>query len=142
MRVGVFVFKVLALTLGLVAVLHFVAAEYGCPLVFMVEVEGESMQPTLEPGERVLFIRRAWHQRDVVVADVGEEKLVVKRVVRRWRQWAYLAGDNGAVSRDYWVLPADIKSVMLCPVPLPRAIKTCAASQPSDAACAQQAGAP
>ncbi len=137
MRVVVFVFKVLALTLGLVAVLHFVTAEYGCPLVFMVEVEGASMEPTLESGERVLFIRRPWQQGDVVVADVGEDKLVVKRVVRRWHQWAYLAGDNRAISRDYWVQPADIRSVMFCPVPLPKVIKTAAASQPSDAACAQ-----
>ena len=77
------------------------------------------MQPTLEPGERIVCARVGWQPGDIVLADVGEEHLVVKRVAEHRGQWVYLTGDNERVSCDYWVSPQQIKSVMLCRLAVP-----------------------
>ncbi len=142
MRVVVRVFKALILALGLVAVLHLVSVRCGWPVVFMVEVVGDSMAPTLDPGERAMFVRAPWHRGDIVVADVGEDQLVVKRVAGHRADWVYLAGDNWRVSRTYWVQGVAIKSVMLCRVPLLRGTKTYAATEVFDEVPSQHAWVP
>ena len=67
-----------------------------------VEVHGDSMRPTLVPGDRLLVLRlpvRVGH----LVAVRTPERVVVKRVVRADRAAATVdvAGDNKAASTDY-----------------------------------------
>ncbi len=105
--------------LGLAAIVHFTSVKYNHPLLLLSEVQGESMQPTLHPGERILCVRVPWHQGDIVLADVGDEHLVVKRVAEYKGQQVHLTGDNEQISRNYWVFPQQIKSVMLCRLAMP-----------------------
>ncbi len=77
------------------------------------------MQPILQPGERIVCIRIGWQQGDIVLADVGEDDLIVKRVTEYRGQWVYLTGDNEQISCTYWVSPQQIKSVMLCRLAVP-----------------------
>ena len=77
------------------------------------------MQPTLEPGERIICVRVGWQPGDIVVADVGEEDLVVKRVAEHRGGWVHLVGDNEQASHNYWVAAQQVKSVMLCRLAVP-----------------------
>lgn len=71
------------------------------------EVGGESMRPTLRPGQRVLVDPRAYARRvpalgDIVVArhPFRREVHLVKRVARVDGDRVFLAGDNPAESTD------------------------------------------
>ena len=90
------------------------------------------MQPTLEPGERIVCARVGWQPGDIVLADVGEEYLVVKRVAECGSQRVHLTGDNEQVSCDYWVSPQQIKSVMLCRLGLPSLLSIRAVAKSPD----------
>lgn len=73
-----------------------------------IEIAGESMVPTLLPGDFVLVDRRAYHGRvprrgDIVIArDLRDaSRLLVKRVARvDLHGMVWLEGDNGAASTD------------------------------------------
>jgi len=119
MRAVLSVLKVTVLLFGLLGILHVVSARWNRPLVLMVRVEGESMKPTLKPGDRLLCVRAPWHQGDIVVADVAQEGLVIKRVDGQRARQVRLVGDNREHSATYWVHPKDIKSIMLCRLLLP-----------------------
>ncbi|GAG35544.1 unnamed protein product [marine sediment metagenome] len=77
------------------------------------------MEPTLQPGDRVICVRAPWQSGDIVLADVGEQDLVVKRVAECESRRVHLTGDNEQMSCDYWVSPQQIKSVMLCRLTVP-----------------------
>ncbi len=119
MRTVLSVLEVIVLLFGLIGILHVVSARSNRPFVLMARVEGKSMQPTLEPGDRILCVRAPWHQGDIVVADVAQEELVIKRVDGQRAQQVRLVGDNREHSATYWVYPKDIKSIMLCRLLLP-----------------------
>ncbi len=119
MRLAMLVAKVIVLLLGIAAIGHFASVKCNHPLLFLSEVQGKSMQPTLEPGERIVCVRVGWQQGDIVLADVGEDNLVVKRVAEYRGQWVHLTGDNEQISRNYWVFPQQIKSVMVCRLAVP-----------------------
>jgi nickel-type superoxide dismutase maturation protease len=76
-----------------------------------VEVRGKSMQPTLEPGDRLLVVRtkRPLPGELVVVADPREpSRELVKRVADEAGGTVLLVGDNRACStdgRDFGRLP-------------------------------------
>jgi nickel-type superoxide dismutase maturation protease len=68
-----------------------------------VVVEGTSMQPTLEPGDRLLVVRtRRVRGGDLVaVADPRYPgRLLMKRVAAVQGGWVELRGDNPAASTD------------------------------------------
>lgn len=90
------------------------------------------MQPTLEPGERIVCVRVGWQPGDIVLADVGEEHLVVKRVAEYEDQQVHLIGDNEQISCTYWVSPQQIKSVMLCRLAVPSLHSTRALAKSPD----------
>ncbi len=119
----------LVLTVGLVGVLHLVGMQCNRPLVFIAQVDGESMEPTLHDGQQLVCIRAPWDEGDIVVADVGEGYLVVKRVVSRRGEEVRLVGDNRAHSESYRVRPEAVKSVMLCRLGVPHAATASAVSE-------------
>jgi len=92
------------------------------------------MQPTLEPGERIVCARVGWQPGDIVLADVGEERLVVKRVAECGSQRVHLTGDNKQISCDYWVSRQQIKSVMLCRFAVPSLLSIRAVAKSPDGA--------
>jgi hypothetical protein len=94
------------LGVGVLAVLHIVGLDSPHPLARFVIVNGKSMLPTFVPGEQLLFVRRSWEVGDVVIADVGEDEAVVKRVVKIKNDQVVITGDNKAVTATYR-LPAD-----------------------------------
>lgn len=68
-----------------------------------VEVEGDSMRPTLLPGDRLLVLRhgRARSGNLVVVADPRQpSRLMVKRVAGTGHRGWTVVGDNPAASTD------------------------------------------
>ena len=68
-----------------------------------VEVVGASMLPTLEPGDRLVYLRTraVGPGRLAVVRDPRQrDRLLVKRVVRRAAGGVEVAGDNPAASTD------------------------------------------
>jgi len=83
---------------GLYLVTHFLVAPW--------TVEGRSMAPTLEPGDRVLvdlrsYARQAPGQGDVVLLErAGSKEMLVKRVDRRAGGRFWVRGDNPAASED------------------------------------------
>ncbi len=119
MRLIMLAAKVIVLLLGLIAITHFVSVKCNYPLLFLSEVQGESMQPTLAPGEWIVCVRIGWQPGDIVLADVGEDNLVVKRVAECHGQRVHLTGDNQQISYNYRVSPQQIKSVMVCRLGLP-----------------------
>lgn len=72
-----------------------------------VEVHGDSMRPTLQPGDRLLVI--AWPKRLLrpghLVAVDAPERAVVKRIAAIHGGTADLRGDNAAASTDYPATP-------------------------------------
>ena len=70
--------------------------------LFRVAVTGDSMAPTLLPGE--WWIARRTHRAevgDIVVVEHPEERLLaVKRLIRRTGDECWIEGDNLAHSRD------------------------------------------
>ncbi len=74
-----------------------------------VIVEGDSMLPTLKPGDRCLVKWGAQVQvGDVVVARRPDrpETLVVKRLTAHESDGFWLEGDNSTGSHDSWVFGA------------------------------------
>jgi len=71
-----------------------------------VEVAGESMRPTLEPGDRLVILRPLRRPRPapgamVAVSDPRDRRrTVVKSVVRADRHSVTVAGDNASASTD------------------------------------------
>ena len=68
-----------------------------------VVVEGGSMRPTLEPGDRLLVVRRRSYRPGAVVAvaDPRDGRLLVKRVVAVTDDGRLvMAGDDPAASTD------------------------------------------
>ena len=124
--------KVIVLLLGLAAIAHFTSVKCNHPLLFLSEVQGKSMPPTLEPGERSVCVRLGWQPGDIVLADVGEQNLIVKRVAEHRGGWVCLVGDNQQTSHTYWVHPQQIKSVMLCRLGLPALSSTRAVAKSPD----------
>jgi phage repressor protein C with HTH and peptisase S24 domain len=94
----------------------------------MARVRGQSMLPTLQPGDLLLV----WHGRqpqpgDVVLArlDADQGRLVVKRVATQVPEGWWLERDNPAVGRDSWVFGAvprhDVRAVVVARLwPRPR----------------------
>ncbi len=72
-----------------------------------VVVSGDSMRPTLEPGDRLIVLRIA-HRRRLSAGDLvtvgdprpGEERTLVKRIVELSGDWAEVKGDNPESSTD------------------------------------------
>ncbi len=112
------VLAIVLIILGLLIALHLVCLLCKHPLLRLVQVAGDSMEPTLSEGDRVLFVRRAWQLGDIVVADVQEDVPVVKRILDIANGELYLQGDNTEVSATYWITPDRIQGVMLCHIPL------------------------
>jgi nickel-type superoxide dismutase maturation protease len=68
-----------------------------------VAVEGRSMRPTLEPGDRLLLVRRRTYRPGaiVAVADPRDGRLLVKRVEAVTADgWLVVAGDDPGASTD------------------------------------------
>ena len=108
------------LVLGaLVAILHLGGLTAQHPLIQFVQVTGNSMEPTLQAGDRTLFVRRGWKTDSIVLADVGEDEPVIKRIGEITSTGdIYLCGDNTKASQTYWIRPGQIQSVMLCRIPI------------------------
>ena len=117
MRRLVRVLAIVLIVLGLLAAAHFVCLLCRHPLVRLAEIAGDSMAPTLVEGDRVLFIRRPWQLRDIVLADVHEDAPVVKRILDIADSKLFLQGDNTEVSETYWITPDQIQGIMLGQIP-------------------------
>ena len=71
-----------------------------------VVVEGRSMAPTFDPGDRLLVVRLPrwwplWPGDVVALSDPREpDRLLVKRVLTAGEVWVTVAGDNVAESTD------------------------------------------
>jgi nickel-type superoxide dismutase maturation protease len=67
-------------------------------------VDGESMLPTLRPGDVVVVRRRPRRVRvgDLVVVELPGRPLGVKRVVHRVAEGWWVEGDNQSASTDSW----------------------------------------
>ncbi len=91
-------------------------------------VRGDSMQPTLQPGDRVV-VRYAAAVRPgrVVVARFADGTVVVKRAVERRREGWWLLGDAsyGVDSRHRGAVPdADVLGVAVLRIwPRPRLLR-------------------
>ena len=103
---------------GALAILHLVGLFMKRPLVCLARVQGNSMLPTLNDGDWVLFMRLPLRVGRIVYADPGDLSRVVKRVTdRRDYKKFYifrLEGDNRAQSAVYTVYPREILGVMVC----------------------------
>ncbi len=102
------------LTAGAVAVIHLTQLDAPHPLLRLVIVEGNSMLPTFQPGEQLLFARRPWQEQSVVIADIGEPSPVVKRVVGRRGDRIIITGDNQQTTATYAVPPDRIIATFCC----------------------------
>ena len=118
MRILLRVAKLFLILVGILAALHVVCLLCKHPLVRLVVVEGVSMQPTFEPGDRLVFVRRYFELGSVVIADVGSDGIVVKRVWDLKGDTVRLVGDNRENSEEY-SLPRDaVVGVYFCKCPL------------------------
>lgn len=102
------------LAAGAVAVAHLTEMDSPHPLVRLVVVEGDSMLPTFQAGEQLLFVRRPWREQSIVIADIGEPSPVVKRVVGRRGELIVITGDNTQVTASYAVPPDKIIATFCC----------------------------
>lgn len=103
--------------LGVLAGLHFMSLRSARPVFCLVQIDGQSMEPTFQPGEQAAFARLPWKRGSVVVADVGETDLVVKRVVVTANDKVLITGDNREVTETYRVDRDDIRAVLVCRIP-------------------------
>jgi phage repressor protein C with HTH and peptisase S24 domain len=75
--------------------------------VGVVVVSGRSMQPTLEPGDRLLVRYDAVPAPDdLVVVRLPEGTVAVKRAVRREAEGWWVERDNRAQGTDSWSVGA------------------------------------
>ena len=110
--------KLFLLLVGLLAALHVVCLLCQHPLVRLVEVDGISMQPTFEPGDRLLFIREPFEPGSVVIAEAGDDGLVIKRVVDVTGGHVHLVGDNSEHSAAFNLLRSEVLGVYVGRFPL------------------------
>ena len=90
--------RAVALVLGSVVLAAVAARLFG-----RIEVDGDSMRPTLLPGDRLLILRRGRPRigQLAVVADPRRPRqLMVKRVVAVDQSGVSVAGDNPPASTD------------------------------------------
>ena len=99
---------------GTIAVLHLTGLEDPHPLVRLVEVEGDSMEPTFHPGEQLLFVRKEWHEGSVVIADIGEPTAVVKRVWGTEGGKVIITGDNTETTASFRLPKDKIIATFFC----------------------------
>ena len=118
MRILLRIAKGLLLLVGLVVLLHLVCLLCQRPLVRLVEVEGDSMQPTFEPGDRLLFIRWHFEPGTIVIADAGGEGLLVKRVASVTDGRVLLVGDNSEHSAAFNLRRSEVLGVYAGGFPL------------------------
>ena len=118
MRIVLRIGKVLLVLAGLVALLHLTCILCQRPLVRLIQVAGTSMQPTFDPGDRLLFVRKHFEPGSVVLADAGEDGLVVKRVVDLRNGEVRLVGDNSEHSAVYDLPRSAVLGVYAGKVPL------------------------
>jgi len=118
MRILLKAAKVLLVLVGILAILHVVCLLCQRPLVRLVEVEGNSMQPTFAPGNRLLFIRKHFEPDSIVLADAGEDGIVIKRVVNVTEERVHLVGDNTEESEVYDLLRSEVLGVYVGRFPL------------------------
>ena len=118
MRRVIRVAAILLIVLGLLVAVHLVCLFCKHPLVRLVQIAGDSMEPTLSEGDRVVFVRYAWELGHIVLADVREDAPVIKRILDVADGKLYLGGDNTAVSETFWITPDQIQGIMLFRVPL------------------------
>ena len=118
MRILLKAAKLFLLLVGVLAALHVVCLLCKHPLVRLVQVDGVSMQPTFEPGDRLLFIREDFEPGSVVIADAGDDGLVVKRVVDVTSGNVHLMGDNREKSEEYYLPRTAVICVYLLQLPL------------------------
>ena len=107
----------MVISTGALAVLVLVGGHTGKSPLCLVQVEGMSMYPTLPPGQELLFVRMPFMPGDVVLADVGEDGLVIKRIEQVAAARVFLIGDNRARTATYDVTPRCIRGVMVCRMP-------------------------
>jgi phage repressor protein C with HTH and peptisase S24 domain len=76
-------------------------------------VEGHSMEPTFKEGAIVFGLTHKQARRDdVVIANIGGNLEVIKRVVDMRFGLIYLEGDNFGHTKKYSVMPTDIIAVV------------------------------
>ena len=118
MRILLKAAKLFLLLVGVLAALHVVCLLCKHPLVRLVQVDGVSMQPTFAPGDRLLFIREDFEPGSVVIAEAGDDGLVVKRVVDVTGGNVHLMGDNRKESEEYYLPRTAVICVYLFQLPL------------------------
>ncbi len=106
--------KATVLLVGAVAVLHLVQMYGERPLVRITVAEGNSMEPVVHSGQLLVFARLPWDAQDIVLAEVGEELLVVKRVASCHGDRVLLTGDNGKTSKKYVVSRHEVIGRPIC----------------------------
>ena len=109
--------EIAVMATGLLAVVHLGSRYSEAPLVCVVQVLGSSMAPTLESGDQVLFARLPWHAGNIVLAEVGEDERVIKRVTATRSTGVRLTGDNVGISEVYDVSSDCVQAVLVCRVP-------------------------
>ena len=102
------------LGVGAIAALHLIGLDEARPLVRIVIVEGKSMEPTFEPGEQLLFVRKEWGKGSIVIADIGEPTEVIKRVWDVRGDEVIITGDNTQVTASYRLPKDKIIATFLC----------------------------
>lgn len=103
---------------GVFAAVLLVSGQTDNPLLCLVQLEGRSMEPALQPGRELLFARLPWTTGDIILADVGESSPIVKRVAADKGENVLLQGDNRLLSIDYVVPRRSVQAVLLCRTPL------------------------
>jgi nickel-type superoxide dismutase maturation protease len=104
------------------------------PVLGLAVVRGISMQPSLQPGDRLLIryggVPRAGR---LVVVRLPDRPIAVKRAVRRLADGWDVRSDNPAAGTDSRTLGAvsesDVVAVVVCRVWPPRRRRTPAAAQ-------------
>ena len=109
--------EAVVMAVGLLAVAHLGSRYSDSPLVCVVQVIGSSMAPTLESGDQVVFARLPWHAGSIVLAEVGEDERVIKRVAATKSADVHLVGDNVGISEVYDVPGDCIQAILVCRVP-------------------------
>ncbi len=109
--------KLVVIIVGVLACIVLASSNARRPIICIVQVEGESMCPALRSNDQVLFVRGRWRIGSVVLADVGEDRPVIKRVVARRGGTVSLTGDNACLSQDYEVRAGDVSAVMVAKLP-------------------------
>lgn len=107
----------MVISTGALAAVALVGGHTGKSPLCLVQVEGMSMYPTLPPGQELLFARMPFMPGDVVLADVGEDGLVIKRIEQVVAARVLLIGDNRTRTASYDVTPQCIRGVMVCRMP-------------------------